>query len=652
MSLPSARPPQEIDGPIGVHPRPQLVRDSFVDLCGVWQFAYDDDDVGLDDQWQLDSERFPRSITVPFPPESALSGIGDKGFHAVVWYQRTVAVPEVGPDERLLLHFGAVDYEAIVWANGAKVGEHRGGHTPFTCDVTAAVAGPGPRELVVVVRAEDQPVDVGQPRGKQDWKLEPHVIWYHRTTGIWQPVWLEVVASTYITELQWTPDLTGARVRAEVRLNRMPARPSTVRILLSGDAQDEDVEVLGEQSVVVREELTVVDIAVPLLRHPQHRTRVLWRPSSPYLVDARVQVVADDAVVDDVSSYLGLRSVDTAGGRMTVNGRAVYLRGVLAQGYWPESHLAAPDATALRREVELVKELGFTSVRVHQKVEDPRFLYWCDRLGVLVWAEMANAFRFDTSTVERLTSEWVEVLRRDRSHPCIVTWVPHNESWGIDDLVEDRAQRSYATAMYHLTKAIDPTRPVISNDGWEHTESDLWTVHDYASRGMRLRHRYGTEAGVRQLVRAGRVQNRQVRLYPSIERGQPVVLSEFGGVRFEAAGDDYGDGWGYSEVRTREAFLERLEELFGAVRDSPALAGWFYTQLTDTVQEQNGLLTEDRRPKAPVKKLRAIITRAGGMPPHIGRREAATEQLRDWAGRLRSRRAPRPSIPGTGSEHG
>ncbi|MGH3365582.1 MAG: glycoside hydrolase family 2 TIM barrel-domain containing protein, partial [Nocardioidaceae bacterium] len=299
------------------------------------------------------------------------------------------------------------------------------------------------------------------------------------------------------------------------------------------------------------------------------------------------------------------RTASVQDGRFLLNGRSYYLRGVLAQGYWPESHLAAPDENALRREVELIKELGFNVVRVHQKVEDPRFLYWCDRLGLLVWGEMANAYSFDAEAVERLAREWLEVVRRDRSHPCVVTWVPMNESWGIEHVTTDPAQRAYATGLYHLTKALDPTRPVLSNDGWEHPESDIWTIHDYASKGSRLRERYGDPKRTRQLLCEGRPARRRVVLEGAAERGQPVMLTEFGGVRFDPAGE--AEGWGYSSVTTPEDLAERLAELFGAVLDSGTLAGFCYTQLTDTEQEQNGLLTAAREPKLPPAEVRRIV---------------------------------------------
>jgi len=589
-----------------LHPRPQLVRPDWTDLCGTWGFAHDDDDIGLADGWQHSDKPFDRTITVPYPPESRLSGVRDTGYHPVVWYRVETSAPRPPDDGRLLLHFGAVDYRAMVWVDGDLVGTHEGGRTPFTCDITHALDG-GDRHSVVV-RAEDRPADVSQPRGKQDWRVRPHGIWYHRTTGIWQPVWLERVPSTYVQEAQWTSDLVSGRVRLDVRLNRLPRRTMTLAVRLRLDD-----EVLAEQRVRVDRDQAAADLRVPALAHEQDAERLLWSPEHPTLVDADVRLLDGETAVDEVDSYLGLRSAGTGDGRFLLNGYPYYVRAVLEQGYWPQSHLAAPGPDTLRREVELVKELGFNTVRIHQKVEDPRFLYWCDRLGLLVWGEMANAYAFDAHAVGRLVREWLDVVRRDRSHPSVVTWVPMNESWGADRLSEDPAQRSYTDALYHLTRAVDPTRPALSNDGWEHSSSDIVGVHDYAPRGRLLQQRYGDADSLARTLRRGRPARRPV-LLPGFEPGdRPVMLTEFGGVRFSPS--RLSRGWGYSQVSSGKEYAERLDELFGAVLRSTGLAGFCYTQLTDTEQEQNGLLTADRKPKIPAKQVRALVGRAASSMP-------------------------------------
>jgi beta-galactosidase/beta-glucuronidase len=583
----------------GTHPRPQLIRPHWLDLSGSWQFRADDADRGRSEKWfEGSGEAFNRTIVVPFPPESPASGIGRRGHHPFVWYRRTFHAPAAAEGGRLLLHLGAVDYRADVWLNGHHVGAHEGGHTPIRIDLTGRLE-PGDTGQVLVVRAEDRPTDLTQPRGKQEWRPEPHDIWYHRTTGIWQPVWLEPVPDLHIVEVQWTTDLTAATATLQMRLSRTPPSPLTVAVRIRrGD------DVLADTTVRTTSDVLRHTVTLPAAHGPDGE-RLTWSPEHPTLLDVDLTLRDGDRVVDAAQSYLGLRSVGCADGRFLLNHRPYYLRLVLAQGYWPQSHLAAPSADALRREVELVKELGFNGVRVHQKVEDPRFLYWCDRLGLLVWGEMANGYAFDTTAVERLTREWLEVLQRDRSHPCIVTWVPVNESWGVDHVERDPAQAHLVTALYHLTKAVDPTRPVISNDGWEHTCSDIVGVHDYGS-AAELTQRYGSPEAIRHTLRHGRPGGRRLLLIDDIHHGQPVVISEFGGLSVAPAD---GQKWfGYATVATNDELLARFAGLVAALRDSPGIAGYCYTQLTDVEQETNGLLTADRAPKVPPARIRAVLT--------------------------------------------
>ncbi|WP_226925339.1 glycoside hydrolase family 2 protein [Georgenia thermotolerans] len=582
----------------GSYPRPQLVRAGWADLCGPWDFAFgaaqDPDTVPT----------FNRTIEVPFPPESPASGIGDRAYHPVVWYRRTVGPRELddagerGPGRRVLLHLGAVDQVADVWVNGHHVGHHEGGQAPFTCDVTAAL-GPGETHELLV-RAQDDPNDVSMPRGKQDWRERPHSIWYHRTTGIWQPVWLETVPAAHVEELALTPDVPAGAVDLELRLSAAAEPDLTVRVRVEHDG-----ELLAEGSArALRRDLRLrLDLA---RQHDgQQDAELLWSPEHPTLLDVTVEVLRRGRAVDVVRSYTGLRSVGATARRFMLNDRPYFVRSVLEQGYWPQSHLAAPSAAALRREVELIKALGFNAARVHQKAEDPRFLFWADRLGLLVWGETANAYAFDARAVTHLTTEWAALVRRDRSHPCVVTWVPLNESWGVPHAAHDPAQRHYGLALAHLTRALDPTRPVVSNDGWEHTDSDIWTVHDYTPDGATLRARYGTPGAIGELLDGLGPAGRRMRLTTEPDRGQPVMLTEFGGVSLAPASDP--DAWGYSTARDAADLRARLTEIFDAVNACAPLAGYCYTQLADTGQETNGLLTADREPKLPLGELRAII---------------------------------------------
>nr|WP_276617584.1 glycoside hydrolase family 2 TIM barrel-domain containing protein [Streptomyces coryli] len=348
-------------------------------------------------------------------------------------------------------------------------------------------------------------------------------------------------------------------------------------------------------------------VDIPALGGPD-RPGLLWSPEDPTLIDAEVVLEEiPSAPADRVTGYVGLRSTGYRDGFFLLNGRPYYLRMALEQGFWPESHLAAPGEEALRREVELIKELGFTGARIHQKAEDPRFLYWCDRLGLLVWGEMANAFEFSERAVTRLTTEWQALMRRDHSHPCIVTWVPLNESWGTPQLTASAQQRAYLSALYHLTKALDPTRPALSNEGWEHAVSDIWGVHDYTPDPASLTRRYGDAAALAETLHGAGPGRWKVHLEATERNGQPVVITEFGGLSYLP---EAGQKWfGYGTVGTPEELREQFGALVGAILDAPGVSGFCYTQLTDTRQEKNGLLTEDRRPKLPPEEIRAIVAR-------------------------------------------
>lgn len=587
----------------GAYPRPQLVRSGWRDLSGTWGFAFDDDDAGLDRGWQNDPEAFTAKIVVPFPPESRASGIGDTGFHRVLWYRRTVTAAEVAAtghagDRRLLMHFGAVDYRADVWVAGAHIASHEGGHTPFSAEVPSPAG-----DFDVVVRVEDDPADLAQPRGKQDWEEKPHVVWYDRTSGIWQPVWLESVPRQHVTRLSWRPNVAAAEVAVGIELATPPQPGTRARVTLRlGGA------VLAEHSVLLSQPDSHIRVSVDALRNGQALDDYLWTPETPTLIDAELVLDAPGQEPDRIASYFGFRDVGEGSGRFLLNGRSHVIRGVLSQGYWPDSHLAAPDAGALRAEVELIKDLGFTTVRVHQKIEDPRFLYWTDRLGVLVWEEMPSAYEFSDTATARLVREWTEVVRRDSSHPSVVAWVPFNESWGVQHVSTSPRQQQLVRTLYHLTKALDDSRLVISNDGWEHTRSDLLTVHDYENDPARLLASYSTVEATRTSLDGIAPSGRRM-LVGTPEEAEstatkPVILSEFGGVSIEPPEPG---SWGYRLVPTHDHLEQHLQALFSAAQQSEGLAGWCYTQLTDTAQETNGLTDERRVPKIPAERIRSLV---------------------------------------------
>jgi beta-galactosidase/beta-glucuronidase len=585
------------------YPRPQFRRAAWTSLDGPWQFALDPDAT-----WTAPERvTWNATILVPFAPETPASGVGATGFTLSCWYRRTFEAPLLAQGERLILHFGAVDDRATVWVNDRIVAIHEGGYTPFSADITDVLTVEGPQ--TVVVRAEDDPHDLAKPRGKQDWLPEPHGIWYPRTTGIWQTVWFETVPASRIDSLRWRANLERWEIGLDARIAGPPRDDLRLDLILRARgktiASDSYLVVAGE----VSRRIALIDPGID-----DARNDLLWRPGSPTLIDAELTLqTSKGEIVDRVESYTAMRAVAVEGNRFLLNGRPLALRLVLDQGYWPESGLTAPDDAALRHDIELAMAMGFNGARKHQKIEDPRYLAWADRLGFLVWEELPSAYRFDERAVARLTREWLAVLERDASHPCIIAWVPFNESWGVPDLPNDPAQRDFVRALYHLTKTIDPTRPVSGNDGWEQLTTDLFAIHDYEADPDRLARRYASTEGFAH----DRPGNRVLVIDGHPYAGQPLLLSEFGGIAFTPS-EQRDSTWGYVRSETAEAFAAAYTRLLETVRALRIFSGFCYTQFADTYQEANGLLTMDRTPKFPLEQI-SLATRGPKSPREIER---------------------------------
>jgi hypothetical protein len=489
------------------------------------------------------------------------------------------------------LHFGAVDYRAVVWVDGTVVAEHEGGYTPFHADITD-VLRPGVEDHEIIVLAEDDPGDLEKPRGKQDWQADAHAVWYPRTTGIWQTVWLERVPETRLTSVTFTPNLERWEIGLDAYVSAAPGRRLRLGIKLWVDelvlAHDHYTVVAGE----VHRRIALSDPGIE-----DFRNELLWSPISPKLIYAELEVLDENGrLIDAVDSYTALRAFAVQGDRFILNGRPYPLRLVLDQGYWEATGMTPPNDDAVRRDVELAKAMGFNGVRKHQKIELPRYLYWADALGLLVWEEMPSAYRFTRRSVEMMTRQWLEVMRRDASHPSIMAWVPFNESWGVPNLPNSVSERNYVRALYYLTKTQDPTRPVIGNDGWESVATDIIGIHDYDTSPQRIARRYFSRE-VPLLLKRERPGGRAIVL-EGRSGEHPIVLSEFGGV---AVVDDKSECWGYGRCRSKEEFATHYESLLSVVRSLELLAGFCYTQFSDTYQEVNGLLAMDRTPKIPLE---------------------------------------------------
>jgi beta-galactosidase/beta-glucuronidase len=540
------------------YPRPRLRRRDWVNLNGTWQFAFD-------------APNFDRSIVVPFAYQSELSGIGERTLHDTVWYRRHFEPPEA---ERLALHFGAVDYHATVWVNDVEVAQHDGGHTPFSVDITNAVRR-GENELVVW--ANDPSTDRSLPRGKQYWKEKPETIFYTATTGIWQTVWIEPLSERHITSVRLSPSLDSGRLAFEVA-----ATDATTHLEL-------DVMLGGRP---------VGRFSGPIGRGLLSLATVTaWTPEKPVLYDVALRLV-DEAgrEIDRIESYIGLRTLGTRDGRFLLNGEPYIQRLVLDQGYFPGGWYTAASDDDLRRDIELAKSLGFNGARKHQKIEDPRWLYWADQLGFLVWSEMPNFHEHTAQAEQRLLDELAGAIERDRDHPCIVAWVPMNESWGLPLPSQLAVAANFLERLHARAHELDGTRPVVSNDGWEHARTDLCTLHDYAD-AAELRLRYATLAAA--LEPSGRPRPPYLPGYAY--HGEPLLVSEFGGIALKGSG-----GWGYGETASAQQLVDRYAAQVAALMDAGPVEGFCYTQLTDVEQERNGILTFNRRPKADPAKLRAI----------------------------------------------
>jgi beta-galactosidase/beta-glucuronidase len=591
----------ELDESGANHPRKMFRRDKWKSLNGAWDFCFDN-------QQQFSSPdditQWTHKIIVPFAPETKASGIHDTGFHHRCWYQRTFRIDR--SEKRLFIHFGAVDYAAKVWVNGGHIGSHEGGHTPFSFDITDKLVD---GEQIITVCADDDPLDLTKPRGKQDWQVDPHSIWYPRTTGIWQTVWLEEVPEVYIEKFRCSPLLERWEIGCEVFINGNNQKNLELRVILSCGNQ---LLARDRYDVIHNEVHRRIAMSDPGI--DDFRNELLWSPEKPTLIDLVLELWSEGKKIDHVHSYTALRSATYNRDRFLLNGRPYYMRLVLDQGYWPDTLMTPPDTASIKKDIELVKAAGFNGVRKHQKIEDPEFLYWADKMGLLVWGEMPSAYRFTHESVQRITREWLEVINRDMNHPCIVVWVPFNESWGVPDLAEKVAHQSCVKALYHLTKTLDPTRPCIGNDGWEAVSTDIIGVHDYDDQPERLLKKYATTGhmSVAEILNRYRPGGRVITVEGYAHNGQPVMLTEFGGISFVEPDHEITKTWGYSAAGSSNEFRRRYEDLMNAIHRIELFAGFCYTQFTDTFQEANGLFKADRTPKFPLNAM-ARSTRGVGL---------------------------------------
>ena len=566
------------------HPTPQFERADWLNLNGEWELEIDPAK-GADP-----AKPFSKKINVPFCPESRLSGVGYTDFMNTLYYRRSFTRPESFAGRRVLLHFGAVDYKASVFINGEKAGEHTGGYTPFCFDITDLCKA----ENELLVRAEDEHTGTAIPTGKQSHKKESYGCFYTRTTGIWQTVWLEAVDAAHIEDARYFTDPQKSEIEIAFTLSE-----AATGCLCRAEASYEGAPMGNAEAAVCSPALR---LTIPLTE--TH----LWEPGHGRLYDLKLTLIKDGAVIDSVKSYFGLRSVDLSGYAMRINQKPVFGRFVLDQGFYPDGVYTAPDEAALRADIEAGLALGFNGARMHEKVFEPRYLYYADKLGYMVWGEYPNwGYLADMKSAEPVLAEWREAVARDFNHPGLIGWCPFNETWDNVDPGqpgEKEQDKEVLRAAYRWTKKEDPTRPVIDVSGNFHCgETDIFDVHDYCQDPAAF-------AGYYDKIREGVLLD-QIERSPSFSKqqtytGGPVFVSEYGGIRWS----EDKDGWGYGNAPKSEAeFFERYRRLTDLLLDNDAVMGFCYTQLYDVEQEQNGLMTYERKFKFAPERIRVINER-------------------------------------------
>jgi beta-galactosidase/beta-glucuronidase len=552
------------------YPRADFVRQEWLSLNGEWDFSFEN------------SSEY--KIQVPFVYQCKKSGIGIESAHRFVTYHRKFELSPEWKGKRIILHFGAVDYQCKVYINGKYAGNHVGGNTPFQFDITDDMNW-NIEEISVI--AEDFSTDETIARGKQFWREKPEYIWYTGSTGIWQSVWVEPLEQTSFQWIRFSPDIDKGQVTISYRLSDTAVLPCTANWVISLKGQ---TYFSGEFLCREQEDcFTVTVFGNHVLSGSFHFDGLCWSPESPTLFSVTARLTADGRTTDTVESYFGMRKISIQNGTLYLNNHPYYQKLILDQGYWEESLLTAPDDEAFQKDILHAKAMGFNGCRKHEKVEDPRFLYWADHLGFLVWEAMASFISYTPSAAAQFVREWEEVIYRDYNHPSIIVWDMLNESWGVPQIYHDAMQQHYSVSLYHLAHSLDNTRLAISNDGWEMTETDICAVHSYShgeNSDLQQQKLFAECLKSWQGIESGKIVSHLPFSMGYRYQGQPIVLSEFGGI----SGAEDENGWGYTSIRGEEEFLNTYRRLIENLNDSEIICGFCYTQLADVQQETNGLL--------------------------------------------------------------
>ena len=568
------------------YPRPQFKRDNWLSLNGEWEFAFDDKNEGVKLGYHKGEKSFNSTINVPFTYQYEASGIGDCSMHETVWYRRKFKT-ETG--KRALLCFNGADYQADVWVNGFHAITHVGGFAPFNVDITDYL---NEEENLLVVRCVD-PFDPTIPRGKQSWTGERFGCWYIPNTGIWQSVWIEYFGIDMIQSHTLTPDPDTCSFSGEIKTLYGLANECEITLTYGG-------KLIKKQTFSLDGKYTRYTVRLMELDFVDES--FFWSPERPNLFYVDFALKANGESVDLAHTRFGMRKISVDGsGKICLNNRPLYQRLILDQGYWPESGLTPPSLDAIKKDIELCMAMGFNGARKHQKFEDPYFYYLADEMGYLTWCEMPSAYNFNADEISYITKEWQEIMAVARNFTSVVCYVPLNESWGTRKIVIDKDQQNFARSLYYLTKSIDASRLVSTNDGWENIDkTDILSIHDYAFSGKKFPAYY-----VKENYDEIYPQGRKLMCLNNKYEGHPVLFTEFGGIAMRS--EEKNGNWGYNTgAANEEEFLSRYADLMKGIYQTADFQGFCYTQVSDVQQEVNGLLTPDRKPKFNVEKLKQL----------------------------------------------
>ena len=569
------------------YPRPHFRRDEWLSLNGIWEFEFDDNHDGEKRGIHNGTVKLAREINVPFTYQYADSGIGETDFHDTLWYRRSFVYDKAG--KNAILGFNASDYITTVWINGHYATTHQGGFAPFTVDITKYITE---GENTIVVRCYD-PLDSTIPRGKQSWLNDPFSCWYTPNSGIWQSVWIDYVGEDAVEDFSITPDIDTNSFGGEIKLRNSLADLIEIKVHY-------DNKLIKRQMFTPDGKYTRYNVNMMEVNYVDEIT--YWAPEHPNLFYVDINLYKENLLLDTVHTRFGMRKISVSDdGRILLNNKPLYQRLILDQGYWKNSGLTPPSVEEIKKDIILTKEMGFNGARKHQKFEDPYYYYLADELGLLTWCEMPSAYNFNSDEISHITNEWQEIVNTAKKFASVITYVPMNESWGIRKVLVSKEQQNFAKSLYYLTKSIDGSRLVSTNDGWENlSDSDILAIHDYVSLGEELKAKYNENT-----YNDAFQTFRRVLANGNEYKGQPVLLTEFGGIMFEK--DQFNGNWGYnSAAKNDEEFFSRLKALIGGIYEAD-FVGFCYTQLTDVQQEVNGLLDYEHNPKVDIAKIREII---------------------------------------------